>query len=524
MDFRAGVTAVLVLLTTPVTAQQLVVATPLQASIAAAASEAPEIVAFYRDRAFEPIWLGPEAAERRAALADALTVAMAHGLPVTRYDPAVLRRAFAEADESAEIGKVEVETTELLLQLARDASSGVIDPAEVDGLIRVEPVRPDATRILAAFVGSDPRAVLRGVWPSSPAYLRSLREKLRLESLLRRGGWGPAAGANPLRPGDTGPDVILLRDRLVRMEYLSPTPSASYDTALTAAVRSFQENHGLLPDGTAGEATLRAINVPVEERIAQLVVTLERLRWTNRPLELRHVLVNLAEQRAYVVDDGTVTFSTGVVVGANTPERRTPEFSETMTHMVINPSWYVPRSIAVGEYLPALRKGGARHLEIHSSKGRVDPSRVDWSRIDASSFPFSLRQAPGPSNALGRVKFMFPNPLNIYLHDTPARDLFAREIRTFSHGCVRVERPLELAYHLLAPQTETPREDFDAALASGRERRVDLEEPIGVHLVYWNAWVGPDGRAQYRNDPYGRDARLRQLLSEAGVELTLHPS
>jgi murein L,D-transpeptidase YcbB/YkuD len=239
----------------------------------------------------------------------------------------------------------------------------------------------------------------------------------------------------------------------------------------------------------------------------------------NKPLEPRHVLVNLAEQHAYVVDDGKVTFDTVVVVGADTPDRRTPEFSHTMTHLVLNPYWHIPRSIAISEYLPALRSGGARHLEVYSRAGRVNPANINFSRYSAGNFPYSLKQAPGPRNALGQVKFMFPNHWNIYLHDTPSRSLFAREQRTFSHGCVRVARPLELAYHLLAPQTETPRTDVEAILRTGRERRVDLEQPIGVHIVYWSAWVTPTGRANYRGDPYGRDARLLDALAAAGVDL-----
>ena len=326
--------------------------------------------------------------------------------------------------------------------------------------------------------------------------------------------------AGTLRPGDQGEGVVALRNRLIRMGYLRRSAVAVFDAEMEAALRAFQIDHGLTPDGAAGEATLAAINVPLEDRMAQIVIGLERQRWMNKPLEPRHILVNLAEQHAYVVDDGKVTFDSVVVVGADTPSRRTPEFSDTMTHMVINPTWNVPRSITVNEYLPALRRGGARHLQVYSSRGRVNRANIDFSRYNASNFPFSLKQPPGPNNALGRVKFMFPNRYNIYLHDTPSRHLFARDLRTFSHGCVRVGRPLELAYHLLAPQTADPEGEFNAILNRGRERRVDLQDPIGVHIVYWSAWVTPTGRANYRGDPYGRDAKVLRALREAGVELS----
>ncbi|MEM7644806.1 MAG: L,D-transpeptidase family protein, partial [Pseudomonadota bacterium] len=167
----------------------------------------------------------------------------------------------------------------------------------------------------------------------------------------------------------------------------------------------------------------------------------------------------------------------------------------------------------------ALRRGGARHLEVYSRSGRVNPNRINFNRYTARDFPYSLKQPPGPRNALGRVKFMFPNQYNIYLHDTPAKNLFGRDVRTFSHGCVRVGRPFELAYHLLAPQEADPEAKFQSILNTGRERRVNLEQPVGVHLVYWSAWVTPTGRANYRGDPYGRDGLVLRALRDAGVAL-----
>lgn len=492
--------------------------TPMQQAVAEAASADAAIAAFYRARGFAPIWMGEGAEARRAAFLAALDGATDHGLPEGRYDPGTIRADFAAARGAADLGALEVEMTRRFLRYARDVSSGILDPRRVDPTIKVQrPIR-DPLEAITAFADGNPHAFVRDLPPTTPAYNRLLRERLRLRGLRDAGGWGPEV-SRASAPGDTGPAVVELRNRLIRMGYLDRSLVASYDATLEAAVRAFQADHGLSPDGTTGPATLRALNVDVEDRMAQVTLGLERQRWMNKPLESRHILVNLAEQHAYVVDDGKVTFDTVVVVGADTEDRRTPEFSDTMTHMVINPYWHVPRSIAVNEYLPALRRGGARHLEVYSRSGRVNPRNIDFRQFTASNFPFSLKQAPGPRNALGRVKFMFPNPWNIYLHDTPARSLFAREVRTFSHGCVRVGRPLELAYHLLAPQTDTARADFQSILSSGRERRVNLEAPIGVHLVYWSAWVTPTGRANYRGDPYGRDAKLLRALRAAGVEL-----
>ena len=514
---RAPLAALLIAVASPVGATPSI--SPVQFAVAQAAAADEGIAAFYRARDFAPIWMGEGAGARRAAFLRALDNAPDHGLPMQRYDPAAIRAAFAAARGASEIGALEVEMTRRFLRYADDVSAGILDPGSVDRAIKTQRPVGDPLERLTEFANGDPHAVVRALWPSTPTYTRLLREKLRLEGLRLTGGWGPRVPDGRFEPGATGPAVVALRARLIAMGYLRPGAVVSYDAATEAAIRRFQIDHGLTPDGTIGPATRAAINVPLGDRLAQVIVNLERQRWMNRELEPRHVLVNIAEQHAYVVDDGRVTFDTVVVVGADTPDRRTPEFSHTMTHMVVNPSWYVPRSIATKEYLPQLRRGGARHLEVYSSSGRVNPRRVDFSRYTARTFPFSLRQPPGPRNALGKVKFMFPNRWNIYLHDTPSKSLFGRDLRTFSHGCVRVARPMELAYHLLAPQEADAEGFFQSVLRTGRERRVDLEQPIGVHLVYWSAWVTPTGRTNFRGDPYGRDVTVLRALRAAGVEL-----
>ena len=255
-----------------------------------------------------------------------------------------------------------------------------------------------------------------------------------------------------------------------------------------------------------------------------MIVGLERRRWLNRPLGRRHILVNQADFRATVVDDGRPTLTTRVVIGIASARYRTPEFSKDMTHMVVNPTWNVPKSIATSEYLPALKRNpgalGRLGLRMYDVSGRqVDPRNYDFSQYDGSNFPFDLKQPPGPGNALGKVKFMFPNRYNIYLHDTPAKSLFAKDIRTYSHGCVRVQKPFELAYTLLAPQADDPKALFHAVLGTGRETRIDLETPVPVHLTYWTVWVTPEGRVNYRLDSYGRDRVVFRALQQEGVEV-----
>jgi murein L,D-transpeptidase YcbB/YkuD len=268
---------------------------------------------------------------------------------------------------------------------------------------------------------------------------------------------------------------------------------------------------------------MEAINTTAAERLAQVVIGLERHRWLNKPLGKRHILVNEAAFMAYVIDNGRTTFETRVVVGL--PGRwRTPEFERKMTHLIINPSWYVPESIAGGEYLPMLRKDpdalSRQGIEMYDASGNeVDPTSIDYSAYSKNNFPFSMRQPPSDGNALGIVKFMFPNKHSIYLHDTPAKSLFARDVRAYSHGCVRVADPRELAYTLLGKQSANPKQLFESYVASGVETQLDLAEPVPIYLVYRTVWVEPNGDAQYRLDTYGVDGKVWSALAKSGVKL-----
>jgi murein L,D-transpeptidase YcbB/YkuD len=346
--------------------------------------------------------------------------------------------------------------------------------------------------------------------------------KARLEQTWAEGGWGRTVPAGTLRPGDRGDAVIALRNRLIRMGYLRRTTAAGYDDRLAQAVRRFQAMHGLAQDGIAGPGTLQEINQSVPARLRAIHVALERERWNNADPGARHIQVNLADFTAKIIDDGKVTFETRSVVGARNPDRQSPEFSDVMEFMIVNPSWYVPHSIATKEYLPELQEDpfAVDHIELTDEQGqKVDRGAIDFSQFNEESFPFSMREPPSRSNALGLVKFMFPNPHNIYLHDTPAKKLFAREVRAFSHGCIRLADPFDFAYALLAVQTDDPQGDFARALATGEETRIDLVQKVPVHLIYRTAVATDTGEIGFRRDIYGRDALIWEALRNAGVEL-----
>jgi murein L,D-transpeptidase YcbB/YkuD len=496
-------------------------------ALATAAHQDEDVAAFYRDRSYLPVWTGtgPVHAARRAALVETLARAGDHGLPPSRYPLAEIRTALDDPRTVLDLANAELTLTQAYLRYARDVQSGVLVPRTVDaGLVR-EIVRPDTTGLLSDLAASDqPRAFLRDLAPPSLEYRRLLRARLDLLEVIAAGGWGePVRGGDTLEPGDQGARVLALRDRLIAMGYLPMTARVGYTPDLTAAVRAFQTDHGLEVDGVAGPATLAEINENPEDRLAAVLVALERERWLPRDLGDRHVIVNLADFRARIVDDGAVTFETRTVVGKNTPDRRSPEFSDVMEFMVINPSWYVPRSIVTQEYLPKLRNNpwAVGHIEITDSRGRrVDRGAANFAAYSARNFPYSMRQPPGQNNALGLVKFMFPNPYNIYMHDTPQKQLFDRETRAFSHGCIRLADPFDFAYALLARQEADPAGFFHRVLETGRETRVELVEPVPVHLTYRTAVSDADGRIVFRRDVYGRDGRIWDALRAAGVEVS----
>ncbi len=499
--------------------------TPFMQAVAESAAKHPEIAAFYKANGYKPIWTGKSGKDksRRAALLSALKAAGNHALPVGAYDLDLLQVNPRKIKSKRELGQVEVALSKLFLDYARDMQTGVLTPRRVDsGIVRAVPIR-DGTKLLAAFYQSSPKGFLKSLPPKSPEYARLLKAKLALEKQLGKGGWGPKVPAKSLKPGESGGAVVAMRNRLIAMGYMRRSASQTYDANLQKAVQLFQQEHGLSPDGVAGPGTMKELNKQIEDRLPSVLVAIERERWMNMPRGKRHIWVNLTDFSAAIIDNGKVTFKTRSVIGHTDLDRRSPEFSDVMEYMEINPNWNVPRSIAVKEYLPkmiASGGGSAGHLQLVDSRGNVvSRGAVNWGAYTPKSFPFNLRQPPSRGNALGLVKFMFPNKHNIYLHDTPAKSLFARETRAFSHGCIRLNDPFDFAYAILAKQTKDPVGTFQGHLNSRRNTRINIEQPIPVHLVYRTAFTTAKGRLNFRRDIYGRDAKIYKALVNAGVVL-----
>ncbi len=467
---------------------------------------------FYVGHGFQPVWLGedPSAYQRLQVLALALGAAETHGIP-----PDLIRRnAFeglaAAATEGFPAAVADVEITRIYLNYARILSTGLLEPPDVSERIAIRKQRGlDDTGLLAGIVGTDPAAFVAGLVPQDPSY-NVLRVALQaMRETVGRGGWGAGVAAGPLKPGQSGDAVIELRNRLIRMGYLARTASPDYDLALMHAVQAFQVEHGIEMTGIADAHTIAAINVSAQERLQQLVSSLERLRWRQVREADRKIVVNIPEFMARVYADGEVLFETNVVVGKTEDDLQTPEFSDYMEYLVINPDWNVPYSIITEEIVPEMIEGVNAWQEIEfldDNRLPVNRSAIDFTGFpDGEGFPFLARQLPGPTNPLGNVKFMFPNRHNIYLHDSPMRDYFKRQTRTYSHGCVRVMKAHNLARELLVNQGV----DYDSLIIATRgtqdQVHVYLRERIPVHITYQTVLANGGGQLTFRNDVYGRD-------------------
>lgn len=363
-----------------------------------------------------------------------------------------------------------------------------------------------------------------GLVLSPPAHASSGIDRLETalasyRAMVAAGGWPMLPNGEILRPGDSDGRMPLLRRRLMLTGDLAMVGNGLlYDGDSVAAIRSFQARHGLAIDGQVGPRTLAALNVPASQRVAQLELNLARLR-ALPDLGAVHIRVNIAAALLEAVADGRTVLRMPVVVGD--VRHQTPEFHSYITSILFNPPWNVPLSIAAKEMLPRLRRdpGYLAANDIHIVGRPDDPfgATIDWRKIPAAGFPYRLRQGPGLSNSLGRIKFEIPNPFDVYLHDTPGKAIFERPYRAASHGCIRVAQPRELASFVLG-EVYWPRAAIDTAIAAGITHRIDVNPDIPVHIVYWTAFVAEDGTVNFRDDFYHRDR-----LASAPAPLAARP-
>lgn len=430
--------------------------------------------------------------------------APAGGPPLT---PAERRTIFDTLHGGAEIGEAPMaglSDAALLEAAVRRATLELglrIKPSAVDPLWAIAP-RPRQVEAELQAARAEARLApwLAALQPASARFRALTAARSRYLRIVQAGGWSPLPKTLKLRPGDSGPAVESLRARLAAEGYAAPDTGGAFDAGIERAVTDFQERHALQPDGVVGGATLTALNVSAEARLAQIEANLERWRWLpTLPRDRLEVDVGGAEATLY--GDDAPRLSMRVVVGD--PRHRTPMFASNLAAVVFNPPWNVPASIATKELLP---------------KERAHPgylARNDFVFVDGA-----LRQRPGPRNSLGRLKFDFPSPFGVYLHDTPSRAAFARPARWLSHGCVRLENPRGLAAAVMAPQGWTA-ERIDAAIDGGETTRVALSKTVPLYVLYWTVTVAADGQATFRPDVYGWDEKLTRGLGggPAGVKV-----
>lgn len=478
----------------------------------------------YERRQFEPAWTRPQQA---AELLELIRESEAEGLDPSDYHVAELQRgvealAAAGALEPDRRAELDILLTDALARLAYHRRFGKVDPYSLDPQWNFRRELGDTDPATALQAAIDAESLRRHFETLIPRgwFFRAMREGLaRYREIAAAGGWPTVPEGSIMRPGDVDTRTRIIARRLaiagdLPMAALS-TVDDNYGEELEGAVRRFQARHGLDVDGVVGPGTLRAMNVSAAQRVRQLEVNLERARWVLDDLSDYFILVNIAGFRVYVIRDQEIVWETRAQVGR--PYRRSPVFRDEMKYLVFNPTWTVPYSIATRDLLPQIKQDPgffeSRGFDLRNRNGvPVEPSSVDWSQAGAGSFPYTLVQRPGPANAMGRVKFMFPNQYAVYLHDTPSRYLFDRADRTFSSGCIRIENPFELAEILLGPDGWT-QERFEGVLDSGKEQTVFLSKPVPVLLLYWTAQANPDGTVSFFPDVYDRDGAIEKGLN-----------
>ncbi|MGA9409646.1 MAG: L,D-transpeptidase family protein [Roseobacter sp.] len=478
---------------------------------------------FYEQRDYTPAWYG---GGNEQQLFTELNRGLEQGYRPTDFNLTLLYELQEKAKSGAprDIASFDLVATDAAIKLIHHMVFGKVDPSKLDSIWNFSKpvIHREPSAVLNEFLDGDGFSALIGRIDLDVAQYRHLIEALAMyRDIEHSGGWSPVPDETVLKPGMSDPAVAVLRERLLRegaaQEIGFQTSVAEgnqdiYDDALVEAVKAFQARHGLEADGVIGPRTFASLNRTASERVDQIRLSLERARWLMRDLEDDFVLVNIAGARTYFIKDGTI-WNTRSVTGS--AYRKTPVFRDEIQYIEFNPTWTVPASIFRKDKLPRIRKDAGylarnNYTVVRSSdRMPVNAASVNWALDNPG---VTLVQQPGPNNALGRVKFMFPNDYAVYLHDTNERGLFDRIDRNLSSGCVRLEHPFEFANLLMEGLPDWSSERMNAILDSGKTTRVNLEKPVPVLLTYWTAWV-EEGTVHFREDPYERDAAVLEALN-----------
>jgi murein L,D-transpeptidase YcbB/YkuD len=527
----AGIDATRVVIAPPRSELARIIKSGLAASYQAAAkdsrvyAQAQKLYFFYGARHFEPLWL-EEGKDGKVSFAPAATKIMeifkgaaAEGLRTSDYMTPELDLAAAGTDP-AKLAAVETAFSSAAARYAQDIYGGRVAPTAINKTWTKTPKRINEADMLMKLASTDtPETIFAELEPKHPEFLRLKAALAKFDDSETIDQVAIPEGKT-LKPGMTDERVPLLRQRLGVAEPDVPetagaaaAPDLNYDDALVAAVKTFQESLDLTADGVAGPATIAALNGSMAATKDDIIANMERWRWEPEEFGKFHVFVNLPEFRLRIMEDGQEKYTTRVVIG--TPKHQTPVFSDEIEHIVVNPYWNVPASIAVNEIKPHLLANpgylDGQNMEMLAGGRVVNASAIDWTSTNINNF--HIRQRPGSGNALGRVKFLFPNQHDVYLHDTPSKSLFARSYRAYSHGCVRVENPMDFAGALTRHEPGVTQASLEDMFGS-REQWVNVENHIPVHLTYFTLRVDEDGTIRSYGDVYGANKKLIELLNQ----------
>lgn len=508
----------------------------------------PALPAFYQKHSYEAVWIDGNGNPRQAdELVEAIKASYYEGLNPEDYGLTQMEAVLAKVKSAngkadiADLAELDVQFSNSFLTYANDLYYGQVTPEQIDLELIFGERRIDLGDLMAKAVseGSVTES-LNGLLPKYPVYGQLKTALERYRQLEAAGGWQPIPVGPKFQKGARGPRVTALKQRLAVTGELDQADLSNdiFDQTLDQAVRKYQERNGLYVDGVVGDSTFEALNVPVSVRVKQIELTMERWRLLPQNLGTKFVLVNIANFHLYGVENNHDNLDMRIVVGK--PDWNTPIFSEQMTHIELNPYWNIPTSIFRDDIAPNIKADPdymkrkniqAVGLKYHAPEEGADETEVASAQEEYISKVLSgnyrLRQNPGPANPLGRIKFLFPNKHSVYLHDTPNRGYFKRAQRNFSHGCIRVERPYELAEFVMAPDPEWNHDSIEKAIRSGRTRTLHLATPLPVYILYFTAWADDDGTVNFHKDIYGLDQVLQNALLQskgrtAGVASTVN--
>ncbi|PXV67956.1 L,D-transpeptidase family protein [Halanaerobium congolense] len=485
-----------------------------------------ELIEFYDQRHHRSIWFGEEKLKNDPkSLIKEIKNSYFEGLNPSDYHLAIIESCINEDSLFSEehLDKralMDILLTNAYLSLASDYLNGKIDAEIIIDDYNYQAESLEAQKLLSYLTNEkiEISKAINNQLPKTDNY-EQLKEKL---AYYRDSGkieaWPKIELGESLGIGAAGIRVSQLIKNLDARNYLNIEGlkyKDQFNQNVKWAVQQFQLDNGLKSDGVVGKKTFTALNIPLEYRIKQLIINMERWRWLPENLGSRYIYVNIADYNLKLYEDNQVIMQMKTIVGKE--QRSTPVFSDTIKYLVINPYWYVPKSIAVEDKLPLIKEDYSYLKENNYSLFQytgnnkleeIDPAEVNWPKIDEDNFNYLLRQNPGDNNALGRIKFMFPNKFSIYLHDTPGRYLFSENERGFSSGCIRIEKPIDLAEYLLNDQEKWNRENIEEEMENDKEKTVYLKNPIKIYLQYNTAWIDSFGRLNFREDIYKRDQKI----------------